>query len=136
MTVSKTWPALGKLKPGQQVMVRRSMNDRRGRTPEDQYIPAVVTKVGRVWAEMERSGGGFLYRWRMRMDTQDQGTPYSGSNANFLTMEQHAWRETLDRALAVLRLNGITLQYESVWIGREVELANLIAGYEEKDGGS
>lgn len=119
-------PKLGELEPGQRVMVRRSYNDMRSRPPEERYIPAVVVKAARVWIELERADG-LRGSWRMRRDTQDEGTQYSGSNARFLTVEQHAWEETRDWADSVLRDNGITLDARSPWRGREIQLADLLA---------
>lgn len=120
-------PDLGELTPGQPVMVRRSPNDSRGRKPEDRYIPAVVVKAARVWVDLERLGTGWPQSWRMRRDTQDEGTQYSGSNASFATMEQHAWDETQIWARGVLEENGIRLDHRSRWDGREIELADLIS---------
>lgn len=125
-------PALGKLEPGQDVVVIRSPNSSRHRKPEDCRIPAKVIKVARVWVELERSGlaqSQLGHRtWRMRLDTQDEGTQFSGSNDRFLTVEQNAWEETRDWARGVLRDNGIDLRGGSPWIGREAELVDLIVG--------
>lgn len=129
MTVSRTRPALGELTVGQPVMVRRSPNDMRGRKGADRYIPARVTKVARVWVTIESTEDS-RYRpavWRMRLDTQDEGTQYSGLNASFLTMDQHAWTETRDWALTVLKDHGIDLRSNSPWRGREIELADILA---------
>lgn len=125
-------PELGTLTVGQQVMVRRSSNDMRHRKPEDRYIPAVVVKAARVWIELERADG-LRGSWRMRRDTQDEGTQYSGSDARFLTLEQHAWQETRDWALAVLRDHRLTVQPGSPWRGREIELADLLAKVDPHD---
>lgn len=122
-----TRPALGTLGPGQEVMVRLSPNDSRRKPPEECYIPAKVRSVARVWVELERVGEGWPREWRMRRDVQHQGTQYSGSNASFATLEQHAWDETQDWARGVLRDNGIDLRTDSPWRGREIELADLLA---------
>jgi hypothetical protein len=127
MTTSKR-PELGELTVGQPVMVRRSPNDMRRRPPEERYIPAKVVKVARVWVELGRADDmPMLMTWRMRLDTQDEGTRYSGMNASFLTMDQHAWTETRDWARAVLRDHGIRLDQGSPWSGREAELADLLS---------
>jgi hypothetical protein len=120
-------------------MVVRSPNDQLRRKPEDWYIPAVVVKAARVWVEIAQAGKEDLpkwviYRWRMRRDTQDEGTQYSGSDARFLTMEQYAWEETRRWALGVLTENGIDLQHGSVWVGREAELADLLVTRAAKEG--
>jgi len=119
-------PPLGKLEPGQLVMVHPSMNDSRRHAGKDLWISARVSKVGRVWVELERVGDGWPRQWRMRMDVQHEGTQYPGSNARFVTMEQHAWEETQAWALGVLREQGIDLRIGSPWRGREQELADLI----------
>lgn len=122
-----TRPELGELTPGQPVMVRRSAIDNRGRKPEDRYIPAVVVKAARVWVDLERSGDGWPQSWRMRRDTQSEASDYSGSDASFATMDQHAWDETHTRAQDLLKENGIRVEFGSIWKGREIELADLIS---------
>lgn len=98
----------------------------RGRKDAERYIPAVVVKADRVWVELKAAQGGDWHTWRMRRDTQDKGTRYPGSNASFLTMDQHAWDKTRNWALAVLKDNGIDLRMNSPWRGREVELADIL----------
>jgi hypothetical protein len=121
-------PALGELTVGQPVMVRRSANDSRRRDPAECYIPAVITKAARVWIEMAKpdSSEWSIYRWRMRRDTQNEATQYSGSNASFATLEQHEWDKTQAWALGLLHDQGIRVDRESPWSGREVALADLI----------
>lgn len=123
----QTRPELGDLTPEQPVMVRRSPNDMRRRPPEDRWIPARVVKVGRVWIDLEGVDDGWPKTWRMRRDTQSEGTQYSGSNASFATLDQHQWDETMAWARSVLKDNGIDLRNDSPWRGREVELADLVA---------
>lgn len=128
-TVTKAGrPALGTLEPGQDVIVRKSPNDSRRQPPEDRFIPARVVSVARVWVELERVGDeGWPKGWRMRKDTQHEGSQYSGSNASFATLEQHAWDETDMWARGVLAEAGIDLRHGSPWRGREIELADLIS---------
>lgn len=133
MTTKKTRPALGELTPGQPVMVRRSANDMRGRKDAERYIPATVTKAARVWVDLEGMEGARKRTWRMRRDTQDEGTQYTGSDASFLTMDQYAWTETRDWALAVLKDHGIDLRSNSPWRGREIELADILAKVDPHD---
>jgi hypothetical protein len=134
MTTS-TRPELGELTVGQPVMVRRSPNDMRGRPAEQRYIPAKVVKVARVWVTLEGQEPGWRAprQWRMRLDRQDEGTQYSGSNASFLTMDQHAWDETAAWALATLQDHGIDLRSNSPWRGREIELADHLAKIDPHD---
>lgn len=124
-------PPLGELEAGQPVMVRRSAGHMRGRPVEDRYIPAVVVKAARVWVEIAMSDVDLptwsLYRWRMRRDTQNEGASYSSGNASFATLDQHSWDEAMDRARGVLAENGINLERDSLWRGREVELADMIS---------
>lgn len=126
MTASKK-PELGELTVGQSVMVRRSPNDMHRRKGEDRYIPATVVKTARVWVDLEGMEETWKRTWRMRRDTQDEGTQYSGSNASFLTMDQHAWEETRSWALATLKDHGLTVESCSPWRGREIELADHLA---------
>lgn len=120
-------PKLGELKPGQPVMVYRSPNDMRGRKPEDRAVPAEVVKAARVWVDLKHADQAIGRTWRMRHDTQDEGTRYSGSNARFVTIEQYEWEETRRWALGFLWENGINVQRGSTWDGREVELADIIS---------
>lgn len=127
-------PPLGKLKPGQKVMVRRSAIDMRNRPAEDRYVPAQVVKVGRVWVTLSRSDLVLSQlghqEWRMRMDTQAEASQFSGNNASFLTMEQYAWEEARHWGRGVLTEHGIQLATGSRWHGREAELAELILAHE------
>jgi len=131
MTTKKR-PDLGELRPGQQVIVRRSPNDQQGRKPSERFIPATVAKVGRVWVELKPDPPlcPWPTRWRMRLDTQNEATQHSGTNASFVTLEQHAWDETQTWARGVLEKHGLTVESRSPWVGREVELALLLLSKE------
>ena len=133
MTTPRKRPELGTLETGQPVMVRRSPNDMRGRPASQRYIPATVIKAARVWVDLEGKDGTWKRTWRMRRDTQDQGTQYSGSNDSFLMMDQHAWTETRDWALATIHDHGLTVESRSPWRGREIELADLLAKVDPHD---
>lgn len=123
-------PELGELTEDQRVIVVRSPNDQRRCTPKERYIPARIVKASRVWIEMERADlqpSQLGHRtWRMRRDTQDEATDYSGRNARFVTLEQHAWEEARRWGREVLDSNGIQLVTGSPWREREAELADLI----------
>ena len=84
-------------------------------------------------SDLERVGDGWPKTWRMRRDTQNEGSQYSGSNSRFLTMDQHAWEETQTWALAVLQDHGIDLRSNSPWRGREIELADILAKVDPHD---
>lgn len=126
MSEQRKRPELGVLEPGQHVMVRRSPNDARGRKQEDMYIPAVVVKAARVWVDLEALEEGWPRVWRMRRDTQDEGSQYPGSVARFLTVDQYAWEKTWNWALDVLREHGINLCDSSPWRDRKIELAKML----------
>jgi hypothetical protein len=132
LATRKGRPALGTLEPGQDVIVKLSPNDSRRRPREECYLPGRVRKVARVWIEIERVGDtGWPKEWRMRRDVQHEGSTYSGSNASFATLEQHAWDETYTWASGVLSAAGIRLDPGSPWRDREIELADLISKAEQ-----
>lgn len=121
-------PELGELKPGQPVIVRRSSNDSRRRAPEEINIPATVRKANRVWIELDRVGEGYPSSWRMRRDTQNEGSQYPGSNASFATLPQHEYDETRRWAFSFLAEQGLSIRdSRSPWHGREIELADLLS---------
>jgi hypothetical protein len=84
-----------------------------------------VTKVGRVWIEIEVSGTYRPITYRMRMDTQDGGGDF-GYRERFYTMEQWEARQRRNAAIASLSDQGISLSLLSPWRGREHELAEII----------
>lgn len=118
-------PELGTLTPGMTVYVRRSANDMRWRPASERYIEARVVKAARVWIDLA-SANDTWSTWRMRRDTQDEGTGYTGSQKSFVTPEQRRWDERLRAAREVLDEQGITIGMGSPWRGREIELANLL----------
>lgn len=86
-------PALGTVKVGDKVTVIEAPLLYRRRT---RAVPAVVTKVGRVWIEMVREDGGedgSNWPWKMRRDTQNVGGHYSDVD-RFVTAEQLAWEQS------------------------------------------
>lgn len=121
-------PELGELTVGQPVMIHRSPNDMRGRDITEAWIPAVVVTASRVWVQLKRADNADYgwKQWRMRRDTQNEGTKYTGSNASFATREQYDWDQTRAWALRRLGENGIRLDRDSPWYGNEVALADII----------
>lgn len=88
---------------------------------------ARITRVARVWMDVESTGSGFPSYWRIRKDTRDEGSKdYPQGNARLYTLEQ--WAEHLRgrEARAFLKEQGIELRLTSPWNGRETELAELI----------
>ncbi len=99
-------PLLGEIKAGDEVIILRS----RLRGAEREPVTAHVVKASRVWVELSGNGTS----WRMRRDAQDEGNEdYPSSNNRFVTPEQHAWEQKLQKANAVLKAAGITIGYRS-----------------------
>ena len=119
---------MGSVAQGDRVMVVRSMNDMRRRPSNECYIPATVTKAARVWLELEEVTpvGRYPRTWRMRRDTQKDGSQYPGSSERFVTMDQYRAEVAQHEARAFLSGQGITVEHSSPWRGREVELANIL----------
>lgn len=82
---------------------------------------ATVTKVGRVWVFV---GEGPSMQ-KFRLDDQTDGSGYSQRD-RFYTLDQWAEKQRRDGAADVLRKHGIDLRPDSLWRGREIELANLL----------
>lgn len=119
-------PELGPLKPGDSVFVILSSNASHGRTFAQRSFPGTVTKAACVWVEIETAPPGYSRHWRMRRDTQDQGSQYLGNNARFATPEQHAYDLAEHEAREYLREQRITVGFTSPWDGRLAELAARI----------
>jgi hypothetical protein len=96
-------------------------------------IEAAITKADRVWIELEEVNPrpSRPRAWRMRRDTQDDGTDGIRRN-RFLTHEQYAWHERRQAAYVYLMSTGIRLEGSSPWSepDRQVELANLLRRHE------
>lgn len=122
-------PDLGKLAVGDEVFV----------IIRGQHIPARVAKVGRVWVDLDEIDDRFRYprSWRMRQDTQADG---SGYGSRFVTPAQHDWEARHDAAEKYLEEQGIAFRYGSPWdtSERRIMLAailkNGIKAYEESAG--
>lgn len=133
-------PACPVLVVGDKVIVRRSPNDMRGRPRTDRFMAAEVVKAGRVWLTIRCTGTSSDSReWRMRRDTQDQATQYSGSNASFVTPEQHDWDERMAAVDAVIRDADVRLsdgwQRSEIWTpDRRTALADFIVSLGVLDG--
>lgn len=116
------------LKPGDEVLVVRPSNLNRRLSLKDRTQRAVVKSVARVWCELEtHPDERFPNFWRMRLDTQDEGDrQFSQNNARFYTPEQYAAMVAKNEACALLNAQGIRVDMDSPWRGREVELADLL----------
>lgn len=112
---SSNMPPTGKLYPGDELTVLAWRGRDRGWT----RVRCTVTKVGRVWVDMqekERADPGWPRTYRLRMDTQNafkSNPPFRCDR--FRTDAQLAWQEELDAADAILKRNGIRLDMDSPW---------------------
>jgi len=125
---------------GDTVMVYPSPNDARwGNEP----VKATVTSAARVWVEITENvhaglGAVCIGQWRMRRDTQDQGTQYTGSNWSFMTLEQHAAHQQQLAADAFLKEHAIrperySRRSEDNWPAeRRVKLAAVLRAAMER----
>lgn len=85
-----------------------------------------VTAKARVWVTVQLDSP-YSRELRFRLDTQDEGDRmYSQRNAQFRTPEQHTWEETVSAAHSYLSVQGIRLDYGSLWKNRVVKLARVL----------
>jgi hypothetical protein len=100
-------PKLGKLKPGDPVLIRVP-----GRYVPDnmRWRRGTVEGVARVWIEVRPEGWGRTQRFRL--DTQDDGSG-RGNRYCFVTPEQHAYDERVRAARKTLTDAGVRLDYHS-----------------------
>lgn len=110
-----------KVEPGQQVIVA-------DRSRHSATWRGVVVWVGRVWMQVVREedqGRPGALRHKFRLDNQSDGSKY-GDRARFYTLGQHVEKQKLDEATSFLKDQGIRLDYDSPWRGREVQLALVL----------
>lgn len=81
------------------------------------WYSAPVTKVGRVWMEVEGE--------RLHLIKQDDGSAYS-YGARWRTQEQHAHETAQDEAAEFLREQGIDVGYGKPWSHSQLELARIL----------
>lgn len=119
-------PALGPVAVGDRLLVIIPKYN----TPYPMPIEADVTKVGRVWVEMEetKQTRSSKRAWRLRLDTQDTGTTSGRYGDRFVTTDQYAWEERIRLVHAALFDAGISLNNSSPWRDddRRLALANFI----------
>jgi hypothetical protein len=90
-----------------------------------------VVKIGRAWITVETEDyPGWTERYRL--DDQTNGGGYSYS-PRFYTLAQWDERERQAQATKVIRDQGISINFESPWRGREVELAALLTAAKTTD---
>lgn len=124
--MASTRPETGDIRPGMTMFVRRSPNDSRRRPASERYIEVTVTSAARVWIVVVATDG--RNSWRIRRDTMDEATRFSGSNAHLVTPEQRSWDVRQHTARQYLDDQGITLEGRSPWRGKEHILADLLRG--------
>lgn len=124
-------PALGPIAVGDQVVV----TDHGYRTSVT--IHCAVTKVGRIWVDLEEadpSDPKWPRRYRLRLDTQDTGSQYS-TRDYFRTLDRQAWDNQARAADQYLRQQGIEFTSGSRWRSEErrLTLANLLRAHDGLD---
>lgn len=123
-------PELGPVKVGDTLYVIQP-----GRRRDRAYVEVVVTKVGRLWIDMDTPGStSTRARYRMRLDTQHTGSTYGTGGARFVSPDQRAWQEREDAARSFLEEAGIRHWHmdngKGRYADRLVELANVIRVHE------
>lgn len=118
-------PPLGKLEVGQKVMVVFPRHY--ARTVE--HIPSRVTKIGRKYVTVESEFPRHAV-WRMRLDTQNEGSQYVSGGARFKTIPQYEHDQRAQAAREYLRSCGIDLMYSRTTEWTIIRLANLVRAAE------
>lgn len=118
MSSTEQTPELSVVRPKDELIVSYS-NGRRF-----QEVRVQVTKVGRVWIDVEPLNGEFLphYHKRFRRDTQSA----ESKGAHVYTDEQWAWKQRHTNADQYLRELGISLRMGSRYENDKLTLANII----------
>lgn len=117
-------PELGKVAVGDKMLVIEH------RYRQINTHEVVVTKVGRVWIDLAAEGNR---SYRMRLDTQNDGSQYSQKN-RFVTQAQYEWEQKIEAARNVLVRAKINLDWDSTWYkdkARVLALAEFIRTYDE-----
>lgn len=111
-------PELGAVAVGDELMVSAS----EGRRSLD--VRVRVTRVGRVWIDVERLDGEYLthYYRRFRMDTQKS----ESGRGRIYNDAQWTWRQRKSRAYAYLREIGVSADFGSRFRNDPLGLANVI----------
>jgi hypothetical protein len=116
--MNKKMPELDRLTVGDELTV----SARNGR--QNREVRVQVTKVGRVWIDVEPLDGAFLphYFLRYRLDTQLN----ESKSARFYTDEQWAWSQRKSRAVEYLAEIGVQADFGSRFHNDPLTLANAI----------
>lgn len=111
-------PELGRLSTGDELVV----SAREGRRYLD--VRVQVTKVGRVWIDVEPLDGEYLphYSLRYRLDTRLN----ESRSARFYTPEQWTWKQRVTSAQTYLAEIGVQTDFGSRFRDDPLTLANAI----------
>lgn len=104
-------PALGELETGAPVVV---VVPSYGRRQAARYIPAEVTSKARVWVTVTATGMQHPPSWRLRLDTQHDGSD-TNYRVHFRTPEQALHEEARAEVDRYLGEQGIRLDLDSPW---------------------
>jgi hypothetical protein len=102
MSIDRKLPRPGVLKPGDLVTVVTKSPYRDVGT---RLTPARVLKAARVWVDLEEVPDhptAYPTMWRMRLDTQDDGSSFNLYGPYFRTAEQLEYEKRVDAAAAVV----------------------------------
>ena len=113
------------MRPGSPVVVIVPSYHRGSRTDP---IHAVIVSAARVWCEVESTSGSRPRTWRLRLDTQTDGST-STYAVRWRTPAQHRYQEAWHCAEDFLRGQGIDLRHGSPWRDSPnavIELARLL----------
>jgi hypothetical protein len=119
-------PPLGKVAVGDRlIVIPATYSNRIKKEPAE----AVVTKVGRVWVDLDEANGP--RSWHLRLDTQHDGSQ-SNYHDRFLTHEQQQWEQRQTAVHAYLREQRVTIEHRSPWQDedRRLVLANLMRAHD------
>jgi hypothetical protein len=120
-------PELGKIEVGDRLLV---IPARMSRFADTTPRRVTVIKAARVWVDLvaeEDQDRLHPRTWRMRRDTQDEGTS-SNYNDRFVTQEQYGWEQRARAAEEYLTEIDLQLSWQSPWTkgDKVIVLANLL----------
>jgi hypothetical protein len=104
-------PELGDIELGAPVVVH--LPSKQGRYG-GRYVPAQVVSKARIWVMVEETGREHPNSWRLRLDTQHDGSR-DHHRTSFRTPDQQLHEEAHVEAYRYLGEQGIRLEYSSPW---------------------
>lgn len=93
----------------------------------DRIFDATLTVKARVWAEFKATDPGSWRTWRLRLDTQTDGSGSYHAN-RFRTLDQERFHIAVSEADRFIRAEGIRLDLGSPWHSQagSIRLARII----------